>query len=141
MDLIVTLRLGYDGPSNCASTIKINNAENGLRVLFATLWPCITLQIALYRGNVSVHVMVVEVVVLRRRRAAAARHPVVLAPVRLRPQRRADWRDRRRSWPRRGLAEELDGLVLQHGDFVVEYPYPLNSVIHICSAFPIRTHQ
>ena len=38
MDLIVTLRLGYDGPSNCASTIKINNAENGLRVLFATLW-------------------------------------------------------------------------------------------------------
>ena len=38
MDLIVTLRLGYDRPSNCASTIKINNAENGLRVLFATLW-------------------------------------------------------------------------------------------------------
>ena len=37
MDLIVTLRLGYDGPSNCASTIKINNAENGLRVLFAKL--------------------------------------------------------------------------------------------------------
>ena len=37
VDLIVTLRLGYDGPSNCASTIKINNAEDGLRVLFATL--------------------------------------------------------------------------------------------------------
>ena len=37
MDFIVTLRFGYDGPSNCASTIKINNAENGLRVLFATL--------------------------------------------------------------------------------------------------------
>ena len=37
MDLIVILRLGYDGPSYCASTIKINNAENGLRVLFATL--------------------------------------------------------------------------------------------------------
>ena len=42
MDLIVTLRFGYDGPSNCASTIKINNAKNGLRVLFATLCPCST---------------------------------------------------------------------------------------------------
>ena len=37
MDFIVTLFFGYDRPSNCASTIKINNAENGLRVLFATL--------------------------------------------------------------------------------------------------------